>query len=160
MTHRFLLPGILLGCAVLAGCTGRSTDGAAPTGPSGPGSSAATGTAAAPAPSGDGTTGPHPTSASSPSAGTAPSGSARPTASRRCHTAGLKASIGPDHPGAGQAFAIVLTNVSGRTCTVHGFPGVAFVNGAGEAVTPDPERATGEEQRTVTLAPGAAPGPR
>jgi hypothetical protein len=39
---------------------------------------------------------------------------------------------------------------------VYGFPGLAFVNGAGEAVTPDPERATGQEQRIVTLAPGAS----
>jgi hypothetical protein len=33
---------------------------------------------------------------------------------------------------------------------------VAFVNSAGEAVTPDPERATGQEQQTVTLAPSAS----
>jgi hypothetical protein len=38
---------------------------------------------------------------------------------------------------------------------VRGFPGVAFVNSAGEAVTPDPERAAGQEGRGVTLAPGA-----
>ncbi|MEU6095005.1 DUF4232 domain-containing protein [Streptomyces sp. NPDC047079] len=29
------------------------------------------------------------------------------------------------------------------------------VNSAGESVTPDPERTTGQEERTVTLAPGA-----
>ncbi|MER6141832.1 DUF4232 domain-containing protein [Streptomyces sparsogenes] len=38
---------------------------------------------------------------------------------------------------------------------VHGFPGVAFVDGTGKAVTPGPERATDERQQTVTLAPGA-----
>jgi hypothetical protein len=47
-----------------------------------------------------------------------------------------------------------LTNGSRRTCTLYGFPGVAFVNGAGEAVTPDPERATDQQEQAVTLSPG------
>jgi hypothetical protein len=162
-TRRTLLPGVLLGCAVLAGCTGRGTDGTARDSPSGSGPSAPASTAGVPAPSGGGPSGPSgpsgdpdPAPTPSPGAGTASQGSAVPATTHRCHTAGLRASIGADHPGAGQAnFAIVLTNVSRSTCTVHGFPGVAFVDGAGEAVTPDPERATGEERRTVTLAPGA-----
>ncbi|WP_258564506.1 DUF4232 domain-containing protein [Streptomyces himalayensis] len=78
-------------------------------------------------------------------------------ATSRCHSSELRASIGPDHPGAGQKnFAIILTNGSHRTCTVYGFPGVAFVNSTGEAVTPDPERTSGQEKRIVTLAPGAS----
>jgi hypothetical protein len=69
----------------------------------------------------------------------------------------LRASVGPNHPGAGQEnFAVVLTNGSHRTCTVYGFPGLAFVDGAGEAVTPDPERTGGQGARVVTLAPGAS----
>lgn len=32
---------------------------------------------------------------------------------------------------------------------------VAFVNSAGQAVTPDPERSAGQDKRVVTLAPGA-----
>ncbi|MBD0418205.1 DUF4232 domain-containing protein [Streptomyces sp. TRM S81-3] len=56
---------------------------------------------------------------------------------RRCHTSELRASVGANRPGAGQSnFAVVVTNGSRRTCTVHGFPAVAFVNGKGEAVTP------------------------
>ncbi|MCX4766803.1 DUF4232 domain-containing protein [Streptomyces sp. NBC_01275] len=110
--------------------------------------------------------------ASGPVAGTTPKASAsatsaapaRPSASptttapsARCRTADLRASIGPNDPGAGQEnFAVVLTNDSGRTCTVYGFPGIAFVDGAGEAVTPDAERATGQEEPTVTLKPGAS----
>ncbi|MET7355986.1 DUF4232 domain-containing protein [Streptomyces mirabilis] len=83
--------------------------------------------------------------------------SASPATSVRCRTSDLRASIGPNDPGAGQEnFAVVLTNGSGRTCTVYGFPGIAFVDGAGEAVTPDPERATGQEEPTVTLKPGAS----
>ncbi|MFD5270453.1 DUF4232 domain-containing protein [Streptomyces sp. NPDC058335] len=121
------------------------------------GSSSPTGTPTVPGPADGGTTGEPPaTPTTSLGAGTASSGSAVPAARRRCHTSELRASVGANRPGAGQAnFAIVLTNVSTRTCTVSGFPGMAFVNGAGEAVTPDPERATGEEQRTVTLTPGA-----
>ncbi|MER6526313.1 DUF4232 domain-containing protein [Streptomyces sp. NPDC001508] len=77
--------------------------------------------------------------------------------SGRCHTSELRASVGADDPGAGQSnFAVVLTNGSRRTCSVRGFPGVAFVNRQGEAVTPDPERAGGQEQPTVTLTPGAS----
>ncbi|GGQ91723.1 DUF4232 domain-containing protein [Streptomyces flaveolus] len=76
---------------------------------------------------------------------------------RRCRTSELRASVGGNHPGAGQSnFAVVLTNGSRRTCWVRGFPGVAFVDGRGDAVTPDPERARGEEQPTVTLTPGAS----
>ncbi|WP_377273040.1 DUF4232 domain-containing protein [Peterkaempfera sp. SMS 1(5)a] len=75
--------------------------------------------------------------------------------SSRCHTGDLRASIGSNDPGAGQEnFPIVLTNRSSRTCTVYGFPGVAFVNSAGEQVTVDPERSTGQQKQRVTLAPG------
>ncbi|GKQ34095.1 DUF4232 domain-containing protein [Streptomyces sp. A012304] len=75
----------------------------------------------------------------------------------RCHTSELRASIGPDHPGAGQEnFAVVLTNGSRRTCTVYGYPGLAFVDSAGDAVTPNPERSGAQEARKVALAPGAS----
>ncbi|GLX54581.1 lipoprotein [Streptomyces hygroscopicus subsp. hygroscopicus] len=153
MTPRLLLPGLLIGCAVLTGCTSQSTDGAAGVSPSG---AASTGGPTATGTAGDGTSGPSPTTSSG-GAGTASSEPAVPATGRRCHTSELRASVGADHPGAGQSnFALVLTNASHRTCTVRGFPGVAFVNRVGEAVTPDPERATGEAQQTVTLAPGAA----
>jgi hypothetical protein len=131
---------------VLTACTGSDTDGGA----TGSGSVA-------------GTTPNASTSATSaaptrPSATTAPSASPATTASSaRCRTADLRASIGPNGPGAGQEnFAVVLTNRSDRTCTVYGFPGIAFVDGAGEAVTPDPERTTGQEEPKVTLKPGAS----
>jgi hypothetical protein len=109
---------------------------------------------------GDGAPGPSseptPTPTHSNRTGTASTGPAVPSLGRRCHTSELRASVGADHPGAGQSnFALVLTNASRRTCTLRGFPGVAFVNGTGQAVTPDPERATGEKQQTVSLTPGA-----
>jgi hypothetical protein len=75
-------------------------------------------------------------------------------AGARCHTSQLKASVGRDDPGAGQEnFPLVLTNVSARTCTVHGYPGAAFVDATGRQLGPDPERSAGTPT-TVTLRPG------
>ncbi|MFJ8794415.1 DUF4232 domain-containing protein [Streptomyces sp. NPDC102462] len=72
----------------------------------------------------------------------------------RCHTSELSASVGRNNPGAGQEnFPIVLTNTSARTCTVHGYPGAAFVNASGGQLGPDPKRTSGTPA-TVTLKPG------
>ncbi|MFF1274291.1 DUF4232 domain-containing protein [Streptomyces marokkonensis] len=74
----------------------------------------------------------------------------------RCRTAGLSAAVGRMDPGAGQRnLPIVLTNVSSRTCTLHGYPGAAFVDAAGEQLGRDPKRAPGDAA-TVTLAPGGS----
>ncbi|MFG2944398.1 DUF4232 domain-containing protein [Streptomyces adustus] len=73
----------------------------------------------------------------------------------RCHTSQLRASVGRDNPGAGQEnFPLVLTNSSPHTCTLYGFPGAAFLDGAGRQVGPDPKRTSGQAPTTVTLAPG------
>ncbi|MEV7322278.1 DUF4232 domain-containing protein [Streptomyces sp. NPDC093970] len=73
----------------------------------------------------------------------------------RCHTSELAASVGGNDPGAGQEnFPIVFTNRSGRTCTVRGFPGAAFVDAAGTQLGPDPQRESGGSPATVTLKPG------
>ncbi|WP_328552101.1 MULTISPECIES: DUF4232 domain-containing protein [unclassified Streptomyces] len=72
----------------------------------------------------------------------------------RCHTSELRASVGRNDPGAGQEnFPVVLTNRSGRTCTVRGYPGAAFVDASGKQLGPDPRRSSGTPT-TVTLAPG------
>ncbi|MET7682425.1 DUF4232 domain-containing protein [Streptomyces sp. NPDC005423] len=72
----------------------------------------------------------------------------------RCHTSALRASVGRDDPGAGQEnFPLVLTNTSGRTCTLRGFPGAAFVDASGKQLGPDPRRESGTPA-TVTLKPG------
>ncbi|OIJ68912.1 DUF4232 domain-containing protein [Streptomyces mangrovisoli] len=74
--------------------------------------------------------------------------------STRCHTSELKASVGGNDPGAGQEnFPLVLTNTSGRTCTVRGYPGAAFTDSAGKQLGPDPKRSSGTPT-TVTLKPG------
>ncbi|MFE0631817.1 DUF4232 domain-containing protein [Streptomyces sp. NPDC058864] len=160
-----LLVGGLVLAAVLTGCGdsgGKETASAPRTlpGSAGPvsGDLASGDPASSAKPSGE-------TPASAPAASTTPSSSGSssghtgepPQAGGRCHTSDLSASIGRNDPGAGQEnFPIVLTNRSGRTCTVRGFPGVAFVNAAGEQVTVDPERATGQSPRRVSLAPGAS----
>ncbi|MFI7407133.1 DUF4232 domain-containing protein [Streptomyces sp. NPDC049627] len=72
----------------------------------------------------------------------------------RCHTSELRASIGRPSPGAGQRnFPIVLTNTAGRTCTVRGYPGAAFVDASGKQLGPDPKRSPAT-RTTVSLAPG------
>ncbi|MEV0479570.1 DUF4232 domain-containing protein [Streptomyces sp. NPDC050508] len=77
------------------------------------------------------------------------------TSSSRCHTSELSAKVGGNDPGAGQEnFPIVLTNASGRTCTVRGYPGAAFVNASGQQLGPDPQRESGSTVTTVTLKPG------
>ncbi|MEU8472296.1 DUF4232 domain-containing protein [Streptomyces sp. NPDC029006] len=161
MTHHRAKAAALACCAALAavltGCTSDGPGGAAGSGPATNGTgqpSAATGQGSG----NGGTTGPTDgTTPTTPTAsagtGTAPA-SAAPRGSR-CHSSELRASIGPDHPGAGQEnFSVVLTNGSRRTCTVHGFPGIAFVDSAGDAVTPNPERTGGQDTLVVTLAPG------
>ncbi|MBQ0826274.1 DUF4232 domain-containing protein [Streptomyces tagetis] len=87
---------------------------------------------------------------------TAASASASGRTGDRCHTAQLRASVGRDDPGAGQRnFPVVLTNVSQRACTVHGYPGAAFVDASGRQLGPDPVR-TPASPVTLTLAPGAS----
>lgn len=72
----------------------------------------------------------------------------------RCHTSELRATVGRNDPGAGQEnFPLVLTNTSGRTCTVYGYPGAAFVDASGSQLGPDPKRNAGSPTK-VTLKPG------
>ena len=86
---------------------------------------------------------------------TSTSSSSGVTSSSRCHTSELRAKVGGNDPGAGQEnFPIVLTNASGRTCTVRGFPGAAFLNASGTQLGDDPQRESSSTATTVTLKPG------
>ncbi|MFI1364658.1 DUF4232 domain-containing protein [Streptomyces griseochromogenes] len=113
--------------------------------------SASDATTAAPSTPGGGT----PTTTHKPTA--APddgTGTKAGSAGGRCHTSELRASVGRNNPGAGQEnFPVVLTNKSARTCTLHGFPGAAFVNASGSQIGKDPKRESGSPA-TVTLKPG------
>ncbi|MGV9562772.1 DUF4232 domain-containing protein [Streptomyces sp. NPDC003480] len=98
------------------------------------------------------------TAASTGSSGSGSTSSAASTGSgatgSRCHTSELRASVGANNPGAGQEnFPLVLTNRSGRTCTIDGYPGAAFVDASGKQLGPDPKRRSGSPAR-ITLAPG------
>ncbi|MFF7215926.1 DUF4232 domain-containing protein [Streptomyces sp. NPDC008238] len=151
-----LLAGGLVLSAALTGCGdggAKDTASAPRTLPGSAGPASGDPAASAP-PLGQTSASAPPVSSPPPSRGHA---STPPQSGGRCHTSDLSASIGRNDPGAGQEnFPVVLTNRSGRTCTVLGFPGLAFVNAAGEQVTVDPERATGQTARRVTLAPGAS----
>jgi len=62
--------------------------------------------------------------------------------------------VGANNPGAGQEnFPLVLTNRSGRTCTIDGYPGAAFVDASGRQMGPDPKRVSNGPTK-ITLAPG------
>ncbi|MFB7328996.1 MULTISPECIES: DUF4232 domain-containing protein [unclassified Streptomyces] len=127
-----------------APATGGATAGTAPG--TAPGTSSAPSGGAAP-PSGTAT-------GSAPGTARNTGGTGTPATSTRCHTSELKASVGRENPGAGQEnFPVVLTNTSGRTCTVRGYPGAAFVDAAGRQLGPDPKRSSGTPA-TVTLKPG------
>ncbi|MFJ4844845.1 DUF4232 domain-containing protein [Streptomyces sp. NPDC088733] len=156
-----LLVGAALAMAVLTGCGKSGTGAGAPQNLPGSASPAGGDTAASAPPSQSSGTSSDDT-ATTPATPAAPSSPATGTgttaaASTRCHTADLRASIGANNPGAGQEnFPVVLTNRSSRTCTVYGFPGLAFVDSAGRQVTVDPERQTGMAKQRITLAPGAS----
>jgi hypothetical protein len=77
------------------------------------------------------------------------------TASSRCHTSELKFSWSagsPDMNATNQQIAqVTLTNSGGRTCTLHGFPGVRLISTSAE--TWDLPRST-DKASTITLKPG------
>ncbi|MEU3416780.1 DUF4232 domain-containing protein [Streptomyces sp. NPDC006658] len=97
---------------------------------------------------------PAPPRSTAPSGGRTTAAPATAAGGSRCHTSELRASVGRNDPGAGQEnFPLVLTNRSGRTCTLRGYPGAAFLNGSGGQLGADPRREPGRPA-TVTLRPG------
>ncbi|MDI1454926.1 DUF4232 domain-containing protein [Streptomyces sp. ATE26] len=160
-----LLAGAVAVLSLLTACGGQG-DGSAPekvSGTAGPATESGGGPASgvsSPAASTPGGT----ASSSAPRTGGATTGTGSGTGAEsggktaatgtRCHTSELRAAVGRNNPGAGQEnFPIVLTNKSARTCTLHGYPGAAFVNASGSQLGPDPKRSSGSPA-TVTLKPG------
>lgn len=135
LRHRIAVAALLSTAALLVACdtASQSTGGAA---------TASTPTAAA-------------TSAAPVSSAPATSSSAAVT---MCATSALKAAVNTAKPGAAAGsiyYPLDLTNISGSTCTVFGYPGVSFVTGPsgtliGRAATRNPVKPA----TTVTLAPG------
>ena len=122
--------------ALMTGCSGSSS----PVAPAAKVTKSATRTAAPSARA----TGPGTAAAS-----VSPTATAAPTGPQPCATAGLKAAIGSGQGAAGSSYyPIDLTNNSGTTCTLYGYPGVSFVTGAGGA------QIGAAATRNDTLAPG------
>ncbi|MFH8409604.1 DUF4232 domain-containing protein [Streptomyces sp. NPDC018019] len=102
---------------------------------------------------GSGSTGKQPSGSQAARGGTAGSGV------QRCHTSGLKAAFAmgedarpdPDASG-GTTTSIVLTNTSGRTCTIGGFAGVDLKPDAG-GPSWSPARSSARHG-SITLGPG------
>jgi hypothetical protein len=118
-----------------------------------------TGTPGVPEPSdtetGPATTGPATTGPTT----TAPTGDTTPAAAAgapRCHTAGLRLSAGPGGAAAGGVYhALGFTNVSGHTCRMYGFPGMAPVDAHGTWITDVRTRREALTPKLITLKPGA-----
>jgi Protein of unknown function (DUF4232) len=95
------------------------------------------------------------TAASTPAA----AAGASANAAGACATSTLKAATGPANGAAGSAYVpIRFTNVSSRTCTLSGYPGVSFVTGpTGSQVGNAADRMPPPNglARPVALAPGA-----
>ncbi|AWW43447.1 DUF4232 domain-containing protein [Streptomyces cadmiisoli] len=141
-----VLMGLLTACGSTTG-----TDVASPA-DDGPASSSSQEPSDASAGSGNG---PSSTSdsGSDASKGSSSSGDAAGTGTR-CRSSDLKAYVGDPHGAAGSVeYAISVVNFSDHTCTLYGFPGMAFTKGADE-VGRTPERDTSLAKERVTLAPG------
>ncbi len=123
--------------ALVAACGGSSGSAAAPT---------ATKTVTAPAagsPSG--------TAPVTPAPATSPAGPAP------CPTSGLQVKPGLSQGTAGSVYQVIdFRNISGKTCTLFGYPGVSFVTtGAGGGIIGAPAARSGTAAaKLVTLAPG------
>ncbi|MGH3153021.1 MAG: DUF4232 domain-containing protein [Streptosporangiaceae bacterium] len=88
----------------------------------------------------------------------ASSGTAAPQApaAGRCLTSELTAWIGwPGNGTAGSTFyQLEISNISGRTCTLYGYPGVSAMRNGGQIGSPA-DRSTSHPDSLVTLRPGA-----
>ena len=78
-------------------------------------------------------------------------------ATPQCSTPDLAAQLKGGGAAAGQRYAtIVLTNTSGRTCTVYGYGGMALLGAPGQGVPTDLRRNSSPAPTTVTLVPGGS----
>jgi Protein of unknown function (DUF4232) len=142
--HRMAGAALLGTVALLAACGTASQGG---------GSTSASSTPAAPATPASAP--PSPTTSPTPAASTGASTGAGVTG---CATSALKAAVVSTEGGAAAGsiyYPLDLTNTSGSTCTVFGYPGVSFVTGpSGTILGRAAHRNPVTPATTVTLAPG------
>lgn len=137
---RWSVAGVLV--AVVAVASACASSGSTPAGQS---TGQPTVTASSPA-SNDATAG-------SPSSPERPSSTVADT---RCHTADLSLSRVGGQGAAGTGYTyLALTNISSRTCSLFGYPGVSFRDASGAQVW-QPAQRTGAAANTVTVSPGVA----
>jgi hypothetical protein len=73
----------------------------------------------------------------------------------RCNTAGLVMWLNPEGSGTAGSFyyRLEFVNLSGRTCTLAGYPGISAVNLNGRQIGASAKREVTGRPRTVTLPP-------
>lgn len=147
-THRGLLGGVaLLTAALAAGCGSSSSSSSGPA-PAAPASSASASSPTAAAPGS--------TATAASAGGSSGSSSGGSSAAPACATRDLKASAGSAEGAAGSVYQTIdFTNISGKACTLYGYPGVALAAGSpvtqvGAAAT----RSNTAAPKLVTLAAG------
>ena len=149
---------VLLAAPLLfaAGCSSSSgTPAAAPT--TGATSAGATSTAPAVESTGPATE-PSGVSATKPASTPTkqPTTSTQPASTSRCRSGDLKVSLGEGDGAAGTTYTpLIFKNVSSRTCTLYGFPGVSWVAGNDGHQVNVPFARTDAAKSTITLAAGA-----
>ncbi len=84
-----------------------------------------------------------------------PAAYAHTAVASRCKTAGLVMWLNPEDSGTAGSFYYKLefVNLSGRTCTLAGYPGVSAVNLSGRQIGASAKREMTGRPRTVMLAP-------
>jgi hypothetical protein len=87
----------------------------------------------------------------------APAASARAARTPRCATSGLVMWLNAEGSGTAGSFyyKIEFANLSGRTCTLAGYPGVSAVNLRGRQIGSPASREVTQRPSVVTLAPEA-----
>ncbi len=142
--HRAAVAALVGAAALLAACTSASQ---------GTGGSTPATQSAAPVAS---TSAAAPSSPAPATSGSSSSDSGPPVT--MCATSALKGAVNTAAAGAAAGsiyYPLDLTNVSGSTCTVFGYPGVSFVTGpSGTLLGRAASRNPAKSAATVTLAPG------
>lgn len=87
----------------------------------------------------------------------APAAPARSASPPKCATSGLVMWLNSEGSGTAGSFYfhLELANLSGRTCTLGGYPGVSAVNLSGRQIGASAGREVTQKPHTVTLAPEA-----
>ncbi len=91
------------------------------------------------------------------SAPAAPAAKARAASSPKCATSALVMWLNSEDSGTAGSFYyhLEIANLSGRTCTLAGYPGVSAVNLSGRQIGASARREVFQTPRPVTLAPEA-----